>query len=138
GVLSIAQVTEVEEVLGALPPRAAGSHSPQARYAVRIDGDAATQVELRPAFCADIGRRESPITRLRSTRSPGGVATLRAGAEPKVAPPRAWASRQTLGDARCRGAPRPHRYLLGLSSRLANPCNDRPCKQLGTLRSHLE
>jgi len=38
-------------------------------YAVRIKGNAATLVELRPAFHAEVGRTESPVARFRFTKA---------------------------------------------------------------------
>ena len=52
-----AQAKEVEEVLGGFCRREPPLHvRSQLEYAVRIEGTAATLVELRPAFRADIGR----------------------------------------------------------------------------------
>ncbi len=57
---------EVERVLGEFcrraPPRQVRS---QLEYAVRIDRNAVTLVELRPAFRADIGRTETLVARFR-------------------------------------------------------------------------
>ncbi len=70
--LQIAQIKEVEQVLGEFCRREPPAHiRPQLEYAVRIDGDAATLVELRPAFRAEIGRTESPVARFRFTHATG-------------------------------------------------------------------
>lgn len=62
------QIEEVVKVLGEFcrcePPAEIRA---QLEYAVRIEGNAATLVELRPAFRADIGRTESPVARFRFT-----------------------------------------------------------------------
>jgi len=67
-----AQVKEVSEVLGEFCRRQPPQHiRPKLEYAVRIDGNAATLVELRPAFRAEIGRTESPVARFRFTQATG-------------------------------------------------------------------
>lgn len=64
--LSEAQAREVEAVLrefcrGEPPPHV----RPELEYAVRIEGNAVTLVELRSAFRAEIDRTESPVARFR-------------------------------------------------------------------------
>ena len=67
-----AQVKEVEVVLGEFCRREPPPHvRAQLEYAVRINGNAATLVELRPAFRADIGRTESPVARFRFSAKDG-------------------------------------------------------------------
>jgi hypothetical protein len=70
--LPAAQVKEVEAVLGEFCRREPPLHvRSQLEYAARIDGTAATLVELRPAFRADIGRTESPVARFRFSAKDG-------------------------------------------------------------------
>jgi hypothetical protein len=66
--LKESQLREVDEIIREFcrrepPPNVRA----KLEYAVRIDGNAATLVELRPAFRADIGRTESPVARFRFT-----------------------------------------------------------------------
>ncbi len=61
-----AQLKEVDEVLGDFCRREPPPHvRPQLEYAVRINGQAVTLVELRPAFRAEVGRTESMVARFR-------------------------------------------------------------------------
>lgn len=70
--LTEAQLKEVDDVLGEFCRREPPAHvRPELEYAVRIDGDPATLVELRPAFRAEVGRTESPVARFRFTKSSG-------------------------------------------------------------------
>lgn len=63
-VLAEPQRREVADVLGEFcrrePPEEMRS---ELQYAVRIDGNAATLVERRPAFRAEVGWTESPVAR---------------------------------------------------------------------------
>lgn len=66
------QAQEVEQVLGEFCRREPPPHvRSQLEYAVRIDGNAVTLVELRPAFRADIGRTESLVARFRFNAKEG-------------------------------------------------------------------
>lgn len=67
-----AQVKEVDEVLGVFCRREPPQHiRPKLEYAVRIEGNSVTLVELRPALGAEIGRTESPVARFRFTVASG-------------------------------------------------------------------
>jgi len=72
GMLPEAKTREVDAILGDFcrrePPPDIRS---KLQYAVRIDGNAATLVELRPAFRTEIGRTESSVARFRFTRATG-------------------------------------------------------------------
>jgi hypothetical protein len=66
------QQKEVDDVLGEFCRREPPAHvRAQLEYAVRVDGNAVTLVEMRPAFRAEIGRMETPVARFRyvATRS---------------------------------------------------------------------
>jgi hypothetical protein len=69
-ILPKAQEQEIDAVLGEFcrrePPKDVRA---ELEYAVRIEGNAVTLVELRPAFRADIGRTESPVARFRFTKT---------------------------------------------------------------------
>lgn len=57
---------EVDDVLGEFCRREPPAHvRNELEYAVRIDGNAVTLVELRPAFRAEVGRTESLVARFR-------------------------------------------------------------------------
>jgi hypothetical protein len=72
GMLAEAQLTEIDALLGEFCRREPPVHvRGQLRYTVRIDGNAVTLVESRPALRAEIGWRGSPVARFRFNRTAG-------------------------------------------------------------------
>lgn len=64
------QLEEVDAVLGEFCRREPPPHiRAKLQYAARVDGNAVTLVERRPAFGADVGWTESPVARFRFVAS---------------------------------------------------------------------